>query len=151
MAFKIELRDHPAKRHVQVSPRDRRHLYRCPKCNDNTAEPRNRPPGRKVKCETCQGPCEPLIVNALPEQHGIYVDGKCIGYCTKEPDAEIWYVDRVDPYIQSEIEKLIATTYGGDPVKYPYPGDLEVPGETDAADDEEDEAGNDFDDEDGDG
>lgn len=146
MGLQIELRDHPGKRHVKVSRTDARHLFHCGKCNDNVVEPRNRPPGRKVRCDTCGETCEPLLVNALPDQHGIYIDGKCVGYCTREKDAEVWFVEQLDPYIQDEVAKLIEKKYGGEPVTYPLPK-VDFPDELDAADDDETEAGNDFDDE----
>lgn len=119
--MKIELLDHPGKRHVTVSRLDRRYLFICPACGDKTIEPAGRPQGRIVRCDTCQAACKPWVVNALPDQHGIYIDGKCVGYCTKEQDAQVWYTERVDPALVAEVNAVITKAYGGETVVFEKP------------------------------
>jgi hypothetical protein len=141
---KIELRDHPGKRHVQISKSDRRYLFTCAKCHDDTVEPHNRTPGRPVRCETCGEKCEPKLVSALPHQHGIYVEGKCVGYCTKETDPEVWFVEKLDPYVIESVNKVILAQYGGESLVHEKP---EWPDDAPA---EVEEVDTDIDDEEGD-
>lgn len=136
MSLKIELLDHPGKRHVQVSKSDRRHVFLCPACNEKQVEQAGRPPGRKVRCDSCKGACVPYMVPALPEQHGIYLSGKCVAYCTKESDPEIWWVEKVDPSLMAEVTEVVQAKYGGEALVHEKP---EWPDETEEAPPDDDD------------
>lgn len=127
--MKIELKEHPAKRHVQISKADKRHLYVCPKCKDDVVEQAGRNPGRPVRCEACKEKCEPKIIPALPDQHGIYLEGKCVGYCTKESDPEIWFVEKLDPYVIEQVNAHVLSRYGGESLVHEKPEWPEQPAE----------------------
>lgn len=121
MSLSIELRDHPGRRHVQVSKSDRRYVFFCAKCKEKQVEPEGRAPGRKVRCDACNAACEPYLVPALPDQHGIYLEGKCVAYCTKESDPEIWWVEKVDPALMAEVTEVVQATYGGEALVHEKP------------------------------
>lgn len=160
---------HPAERHVTVSRVDRRHLFLCV-CGEKTIEPSGRPAGRPVRCDACGSACKPFIVEALPEQHGIWIGSgecdpadkssllqanyKCIGYCTKEADAQIWEIEKISPQLMADVRAAVSKQYGGEPLVHekivltkeqakslgmPYEGDDDEPPPTDEEAQQQDE------------
>lgn len=155
--MRIVLGVHPGERHERESKSSERYKYACRTCKDG-----NRPyivvqtPGPPVICDLCQQQCVPYVVPALPNQHGIWIGGnadcdpedkaaliaaayKCVGYCDRKANPEVWYVDKVPESTEQAIDEAIRAKYGGTPRVFPK---VEVPDEDDdldAADDDDEE------------
>lgn len=116
MSLDIKIVPHPSKIHVTLP--DKRGLFWCETCQEKTAEPFNRPQYRKVKCDTCKQPCEPLVETLFRDQMGISVQGAVIAYCKAEPDG--WMArcqsQPLADSLRADIKAVVDAKYGGDAV-----------------------------------
>lgn len=112
MALPIELRDHPNK--SPVTAPNGKPLYHCDKCNEDFVEQPNRAFHEPVWCEKCKGACKPRFRSTVPDQHGVYFDGQCIGYAKRQRYGWVSLIQKVDDSIAQAIKKMCEDKYGGE-------------------------------------
>lgn len=110
MALPIELRDHPNWDYVRAQGRV---LYHCAACNEDTLEPHNKSFHEPVLCDRCQHECQPRTAPTIKDQNGVYLDGKCIGYCKKASSGWVSLIEKQDDYVAQAIKEHCEKVYGG--------------------------------------